>query len=77
MNGFEFVTELRTGPHIPHPQTPVLILTGHSNPENLEQAVKLGINGFLAKPISKGLMESRISAAITSPPIDPNILKRG
>ena len=77
MNGLEFVRRLRNDPDVPVPNTPVLILTGHSEEENVQGAVELGIHGFLAKPISMGLLEKRIATALTSPPIDPKVLKRG
>ncbi len=77
MNGFQFVEELRKGDDIPAPDVPVVILTGHSNIENLEDALDLGIHGFLAKPVSKQSLEKKMTVALTSPPIDPSILKRG
>ena len=77
MSGLEFVHHLRNDPDVAVPDTPVLILTGHSQEENVQGAVELGIHGFLTKPISKGLLEKRIASALTSSPIDPKVLKRG
>jgi two-component system, chemotaxis family, chemotaxis protein CheY len=77
MNGFDFVRNLRPSPDILNPQVPVLILTGHAYQESLQEAVELGIHGFLAKPVSRAALESRIVSAVTSPPIDPKILNRG
>ncbi len=75
MNGFEFVKHLRTSPDIADRHVPVLILTGHSQEKNIHETVRLGIHGFLAKPVSKALLEKRITAAMTSPPIDPKELE--
>jgi len=77
MNGFEFVRKLRSDKTLANPGVPVLILTGHSDEDNVQDSVKLGIHGFLSKPVSKTNLEKRILAAITSPPIDPKIFERG
>jgi DNA-binding NarL/FixJ family response regulator len=54
----------------------VLILTGHSDEDNIQQSVKLGIHGFLTKPVSKANLEKIVMSAISSPPIYPRILER-
>ena len=72
MNGFEFVASLRALPESMNNKLPVLIVTGHSDEEHVHQAVKLGINGFLVKPISKMALEKRIVTALKGPGIDPN-----
>jgi len=78
MDGFAFVRELRRDEDPKVAATPVLILTGHSDEDNVHDALSLGINGFLVKPISRGTLESRVVAALKSPPIDPSRLgKRG
>jgi len=77
MNGFEFVRKLRSDKTLANPGVPVLILTGHSDEDNVQDSVKLGIHGFLSKPVSKTNLEKRILAAINSPPIDPKIFERG
>tara|TARA_B100000315_G_C14467653_1_gene536744 strand:- start:503 stop:934 length:432 start_codon:yes stop_codon:yes gene_type:complete len=76
MNGFEFVRNLRQGLDIPDPTIPVIILTGHSQADNIKEVVNLGISGFLTKPVSIHLLETRITSALTSPPIDPKVLNR-
>ncbi len=77
MNGFEFVRKLRSDKTLSNPGVPVLILTGHSDEDNVHDSVKLGIHGFLTKPVSKTNLEKRILSAMTSPPIDPKIFERG
>jgi len=74
MDGFAFVRELRRDADTKVAATPVLILTGHSDENHVHDALALGINGFLVKPISKGALESRVAAALKSPPIDPSKL---
>ncbi len=75
MDGFEFVRMLRSDKNISNPGVPVLILTGHAQEENVHETIRLGIHGFLAKPVSKAILEKRILSAISSPPIDPKILE--
>ena len=75
MDGFEFVRMMRTDKKNPNTGVPVLILTGHSHEEYLYKSVKLGIHGFVGKPVSKAILEERILSAISSPPIDQKILE--
>jgi len=75
MNGFEFVRQLRSSKHVPNPNIPVLIITGHSDQENIKEAVNSGINGFLVKPISKINLETRVKSALKGKLIDPGLLK--
>ena len=75
MNGFDFVRQLRADKNISNPGVPVLILTGHSDEDSVQESVKLGIHGFLTKPVSKTNLEKRILSALNSPPIDPRILE--
>ena len=75
MDGFEFVRKLRDKAPSPNSDTPVLIVTGHSDPESVKGAVEAGIHGYLVKPISKLALEKRIIAALNSPGIDPEKIK--
>jgi two-component system, chemotaxis family, chemotaxis protein CheY len=65
MNGLQFVKRLRELPRSDLAQIPVLIVTGHSDEKNVQNAIKLGIHGFLIKPISKAAMEKRLTIALT------------
>ena len=75
MDGFEFVKLLREKTHLPSANVPVLIVTGHSREDIVQNAVQTGIHGYLVKPVSKNQLEKRIVMALTSPGIDPEILK--
>jgi two-component system OmpR family response regulator len=48
MTGLEAVRRLRE--RGPDPPIPVVVLTGHPNPENIKEAVDLGVVDFLTKP---------------------------
>lgn len=76
MDGFEFVRQLRGDKTLSNPGVPVLILTGHAEEDNVHETIRLGIHGFLTKPVSKTNLEKHILSAIKSPAIDPKILER-
>ena len=46
MNGYEFVKKLRENNHFPNASVPVLIVTGHSDEGNVQNAVQAGIHGI-------------------------------
>lgn len=71
MDGFAFVRTLRGLADKLLAGLPVLILTGHAEQENVEMAIRLGIHGFIAKPVSLKVLESRIVKALKEPAIDP------
>lgn len=74
MNGFAFIRHLREHSDPKLSRLPVIVLSGHTQESYLKEAVALGIHGFLAKPISRRKLESRLAAAINGPPIDPTVL---
>ncbi|MAF48627.1 MAG: response regulator [Rhodospirillales bacterium] len=71
MDGLGFVKAMRSDDQISVSKIPVLILTGHAEEETVYDAVKLGINGYLVKPISKNSLEKRLIAAIKNPTLNP------
>lgn len=71
MNGFEFVRLLRALPESSRPGVPVLIVSGHSQEDNVRAIADLGINGFLVKPVTAEELSERVPNAVLSPPIKP------
>ncbi|MBS0274464.1 MAG: response regulator [Proteobacteria bacterium] len=67
MNGIEFTREVRTSPASPNPYVPIIMLTGHTSAECVQQARDAGINEFLAKPVSVKAMLARLTAVIEYP----------
>lgn len=76
INGFEFVRKLRAAKMPEFSNLPVLIVTGNAGSDSVEDAVNAGIHGYLVKPISRNMLESRMSSALDSGPIDPTRMKR-
>jgi len=71
VDGFEFLHLLRGHRRADIKDTPVIVVTGHSEQKNLSQAVKAGIHGFLVKPVSHKALEKRVRVALKGAPIDP------
>ncbi len=68
IDGLEFVQMLRTAKDSPNPFVPVIMLTGHTEYENVVEARKVGVNELLAKPISADRLLSRIRRILKNPP---------
>lgn len=61
MNGLDFIEQLRhRAPPPPTPPTPVILLTAHSEAEIVQRAIKLGVNGYVVKPVKRNQLEARI-----------------
>lgn len=52
IGGLRFVELLRKHPEAQVRDTPVIMLSGHAEQQTIVAAAKLGINGYLIKPIS-------------------------
>ena len=67
MDGIEFVKWLREAEDSPAPFTPVIMVTAFSHLNNIMQARDVGVNEFLAKPISAKALLMRVKAVIEKP----------
>jgi CheY-like chemotaxis protein len=67
MNGIEFTKEVRNSPTSPNPYVPIIMLTGQTSADCVQQARDAGINEFLAKPVSVKAMLARLTAVIEYP----------
>ena len=76
MNGFEFVEKLRAGEDERYRDAPVLILTGRSDEDSVHDALDLGIQGYIAKPVSRTILENQIASALQTRPTDLEKRKR-
>ena len=67
MNGIDLVRMVRMGRDSPNPHIPVIMLTGHTELELVREARDVGIDEFVAKPVSvRGLYE-RLDAIASHP----------
>lgn len=65
--GIHLVREIRRSPHEHITYLPVIMMTGHTERDNIENARDAGITEFLAKPFTAKNLHSRISALIDQP----------
>ena len=58
IDGIEFVRLLRNAPDSPNQMVPVIMVTGHSTERRVKEARDVGVNEFLAKPVTaRGVLE--------------------
>lgn len=64
MNGLDFVERLRRNQPPPAKQTPVILLTAHSDAEIVQRAIKLAVNAYIVKPVKRNQLEARIATVL-------------
>lgn len=67
LDGIEFVRLLRNSSDSPNPLVPVLMITGHSTMRRIQEARDVGVNEFLAKPITARGVISRLQLLVDHP----------
>ena len=67
LDGIDFVRLVRTGKDSPNPFVPVIMLTGHTEMNRVVEARDVGVNEFMAKPISAKGLYARIRSIIEHP----------
>jgi two-component system chemotaxis response regulator CheY len=66
-NGPEFVREVRAPGRFPYPDVPIIMLTAHGERSRVVEAVRLGVNEFLLKPVSSTALLSRLVSILANP----------
>jgi len=67
INGPEFMRIVRSPLTFPVPAVPVIMLTGNVEREKIIEAVRLGVNEFLCKPVSAKTIFERIVSIRVKP----------
>ncbi len=67
LDGPGFVRMVRSPATFPYPNVPIIMLTGHGERSRVVEAVKIGVNEFLLKPVSSKALQDRIVAVLTNP----------
>lgn len=67
MDGLTFMRRLRQGADSPNPNVPVIMVSGYTDAALIAQARDVGVNEFLAKPISAKSLMTRVIAVIDTP----------
>ena len=61
-NGFELIEKMRTIDAYKH--IPVFMLSQHRDPDNVMNAKKIGVNGYLLKPVQPKLLVERVASVL-------------
>lgn len=67
LNGPEFIKAVRSPGDFPTPDVPIIMLTGHVERHRVIEAIRLGVNEYLCKPVSAKALLDRIVSVLTQP----------
>jgi two-component system, chemotaxis family, chemotaxis protein CheY len=67
LNGPEFVRIVRSPDSFPLPHVPIIMLTAYGERSRVVEAVKLGVNEFLLKPVSSMALQMRLVSILAKP----------
>ncbi len=67
VDGAGFMRKLRAPASFPYPDVPVIMLTGHGERSRVLEAMRLGVNEFLLKPVSVKALRERLIAVLANP----------
>jgi CheY-like chemotaxis protein len=74
LQGPNFMRIVRSPDTFPYPAVPVIMLTGHGEYSKVKEAIAVGVNEFLVKPVSSKALLDRLVAVLFNP--RPMIRKR-
>jgi two-component system, chemotaxis family, chemotaxis protein CheY len=67
LDGAGFVRMVRSTETFPYPNIPIIMLTGHGERKRVVEAVSIGVNEFLLKPVSSKSLQDHLVAVLTKP----------
>ncbi|MBV9260868.1 MAG: response regulator [Pseudolabrys sp.] len=67
LDGPGFTRMVRSPETFPFPDVPIIMLTGHGERARVVQALEIGVNEFLLKPVSSKAMRDRIVSVLLRP----------
>jgi CheY-like chemotaxis protein len=67
LDGAGFVRMVRSPQTFPLPDIPIIMLTGHGERSRVIEAVEIGVNEFLLKPVSSKALRDRMVAVLAKP----------
>jgi YesN/AraC family two-component response regulator len=67
LDGAGFVRMVRSPQTFPYPNVPIIMLTGHGERSKVLEAIKVGVNEFLLKPVSSKALQDRLIAVLANP----------
>jgi len=67
IDGASFVRMVRSPDTFPFPDIPIIMLTGHGERSRVLEAIEVGIDEFLLKPVSSKALKDRLVAVLATP----------
>lgn len=67
LDGGGFVRIVRSPETFPTPSVPIIMLTGHGERTRVIEAIEIGVNEFLLKPVSTKALRDRLIAVMLNP----------
>src|SRR5471032_527022 len=67
LDGASFVRMVRSPDTFPYPNVPIIMLTGHGERSRVIEAIQIGVNEFLLKPVSSKSLQGRLVSVLTKP----------
>ena len=67
VSGAEFVRAVRSPGSFPIPNVPIIVLTGHGERSCVIEAMQLGANEYLLKPVSTKALFDRLASVLSKP----------
>jgi two-component system, chemotaxis family, chemotaxis protein CheY len=67
LDGAGFVRMVRSPATFPLPDVPIIMLTGHGERRRVVEAVSIGVNEFLLKPVSSKALQDRLVSVLAKP----------
>ena len=67
LDGAGFVRMVRSPNTFPFPDIPIIMLTGHGERSRAVEAVQIGVNEFLLKPVSSKALQDRLVSVLAKP----------
>ncbi len=67
LDGASFVRIVRSPDTFPYPAVPIIMLTGHGERSRVVEAVQIGVNEFLLKPVSSKSLQDRMISVLANP----------
>lgn len=67
LDGAGFVRIVRSPETFPVPDVPIIMLTGHGERSRVIEAIQIGVNEFLLKPVSSKALQARLVSVLAKP----------
>jgi two-component system chemotaxis response regulator CheY len=71
MSGLEFLRQIRNNPSTR--DVPIVIITANASSDDVAQAIRLRVNGYVLKPFTAELLKERIDAICASLPASTQV----